>query len=222
MTLRRVKEIVLAGVSITFRFLKPVGQVGRKSEFGRWIELLSSLQENIVIVEIGTWNGRGTSKQIATGVMKRSDPSVEVKVVGFEIDFDKFRSARKYLAKYRFFHVIHGSIITEEQLDRSNLSGDEINWLNQDVAKMQNAPYALNLVPESIDLLILDGGEFSTYSEFRLLESRITNWVLLDDTHMRKCRRLFTELSESSQYLLVGFSTERNGTAVFKKITALD
>jgi hypothetical protein len=218
MTLRRVKEIVLAGVSISFRLLKPVGQVGRKSEFGRWIELLSSLKENTVIVEIGTWNGRGTSKQIASGVMRRSDPSVEVKVFGFEIDFEKFRSARKYLAKYKFFTVIHGSIIREEQLDRRNLSGNEMDWLNQDVEKMQKAPFALNLVPESIDLLILDGGEFSTYAEFRLLESRITNWVLLDDIHMRKCRNLFTELSESSQYLLVGFSSERNGTAVFKKL----
>lgn len=219
MTLRRVKEIVLAGVSMSFRLLKPVGQVGRNCEFGRWIELLSSLKENIVIVEIGTWNGRGTSKQIASGVLKRSDPSVEVKVFGFEIDFEKFRSARKYLAKYKFFNVIHGSIITEEQLDRSNLSGNEMDWLKQDVEKMHKAPFALNLVPESIDLLILDGGEFSTYAEFRLLESRITSWVLLDDIHMRKCRSLFTELSESSQYHLVGFSSERNGTAVFKKLS---
>jgi predicted O-methyltransferase YrrM len=218
MTLRRVKEIVLAVVSISFRFLRPVGQVGRKSEFGRWIELLSSLQENIIIVEIGTWNGRGTSRQIATGNLKRSDPSVEVKVFGFEIDFDRYQSARKYLARYRFFNVIHGSIITEEQLDRSNLSGDEVNWLNQDIAKMQKAPFALDLVPESIDLLILDGGEFSTYAEFHLLENRITNWVLLDDIYMRKCRSLFTELSESSQYLLVGLSSERNGTAVFRKL----
>jgi hypothetical protein len=104
------------------------------------------------------------------------------------------------------------------QLDTHDLMGNEAEWLQQDVVKMHKAPFTMNLVPKSIDLLILDGGEFSTYAEFHVLESRITNWVLLDDIRVRKCKRLFAELAKSDQYLLVGFSSERNGTAVFKKV----
>jgi len=217
MAFRRVKELVLAGISITTSFLRPTGQVGKESEFGRWIELLSSLHENNTIVEIGTWNGRGTSKQIVKGVLNRSTSSIDVNVFGFEIDHEKFSSARRYLSKYKFFNVIHGSIVTVEELDSHDLMGNEVDWLLQDVVKMQQSPLVLNLVPKSIDLLILDGGEFSTYAEFHVLESRIANWVLLDDIKMRKCKRLFSELTKSEKYLLVGFSSERNGTAVFKK-----
>jgi hypothetical protein len=217
MAFRRVKELVLAGISITTSFLRPTGQVGKNSEFGRWIELLSSLEENNTIVEIGTWNGRGTSKQIVNGVLNRSSSPIDVNVFGFEIDHEKFSSAQRYLSKYKFFNVIQGSIVTVEELDSHDLMGNEVDWLLQDVVKMQQSPLVLNLLPKSIDLLILDGGEFSTYAEFHLLESRITNWVLLDDIKMRKCRRLFSELSKSEKYLLVGLSSERNGTAVFKK-----
>lgn len=83
---------------------------------------------------------------------------------------------------------------------------------------MRMVPMSLDMVPDRIDLLILDGGEFSTFAEFKTLESRINNWVLLDDIQTRKCKRLFAELSNSVQYSLVGTSSERNGTAVFRKV----
>lgn len=98
MIFRRVKELALAGISVFIRIVKPVGQVDRMSEFGRWIELLSSLSENTTIVEIGTWNGRGTSKQIVNGVLSRRSPHNNVKVFGFEIDHKKFLSAQRFLA----------------------------------------------------------------------------------------------------------------------------
>ena len=65
-----------------------------------------------------------------------------------------------------------------------------------------------------IDLLILDGGEFSTYSEFQLLKSRVTKYVVLDDIFTRKCKKILQEVQSSNEFEVIYFSTERNGSAV--------
>jgi hypothetical protein len=82
---------------------------------------------------------------------------------------------------------------------------------------MKSCPNVIEILPNFIDLLLLDGGEFSTYSEFKALEDRLIGWVLLDDTNTRKCKKLFLELSESDSYNLIYSSDERNGVAVFRK-----
>ena len=211
------KYLVHFCLNLSRKFM-PEGQVGINSEFGRWITLLSSLKENLVIVEIGTWNGRGTSSRIVDGIKHRGKKSTIPQVIGFEIDHDRFIQAARHLKKSKYFKVIHGRLLDIEELDSSDLIGDEAVWFQQDVAKMRQVPLALDSVPESIDLLILDGGEFSTYAEFKILENRIAGWVLLDDIFMRKCRRIFAELTNSNQYTLVWSCSDRNGTAVFKKI----
>ena len=50
------------------------GQITHRDTVGKWIELLSSLDEVKSIVEIGTWSGRGSSQCIKRGVLSRRVP----------------------------------------------------------------------------------------------------------------------------------------------------
>jgi len=202
---------------VFFRFN---GQIDERSEIGRWIRMLSALEENASIVEIGTWNGRGSSRMIALGVKQKLDTNPQLKgfcnVTGFEIHKAMVRKSEKFLARYKFFNLVYGSIVRAEELDDHNLTSEEQIWLQQDIQRMNLAPFVEDLLPSSIDLLILDGGEFSTYAEFGKLEHRALRWIILDDTKTRKCQKIIEYIKSNSRYVVVSESSERNGTAVIR------
>lgn len=113
--------------------------------------------------------------------------------------------------------MIHGSIVDQHELDVEDLLGDEKEWIRQDIEMMKSCRNVLSDLPLHFDLVILDGGEFSTYAEFKKLEGRISRYLILDDTETRKCRRILKEIELSDKYEVIFQSSERNGTAVILK-----
>jgi hypothetical protein len=170
-----------------------------------------------VIVEIGVWNGRGSSNIVCRGLESNLNKYRDIVVFGLEISLDQHRIASRALRRYPFYKLIHGKIVEDYQLDHSGLNFNEEKWIIEDIKNMKSCPNVIEILPNFIDFLLLDGGEFSTYSEFKALEDRLIGWVLLDDTNTRKCKKLFLELSESDSYNLIYSSNERNGVAVFRK-----
>jgi hypothetical protein len=69
-------------------------------------------------------------------------------------------------------------------------------------------------LPETIDLLILDGGEFTSEQEFRLLAPR-SRHIIMDDTcrnYSRKFCRIRDEiLATGPQKVVVDAIDDRNG-----------
>jgi len=195
------------------------GQVKNNHEIGKWISFLSSLSNVNTIVEVGTWNGRGSSKSIVRGVKSRSKSErLTIRVIGYEINPKMVKSARKALKRYEFFQVIFGSIVATEDLNRANLTETEELWISQDEAWIKNSPNVLSTVPQDIDLLILDGGEFSTWAEFNILKNRVNGWIILDDTKTRKCSEILQSVEHERLFQLIYLSDERHGTAVLKKL----
>lgn len=192
------------------------GQISDGSEIGRWIALLSSLTEIKMIVEIGAWNGRGSSRMILKGV--QSKPRESTNIIGLEANPLFFKKAKRYLSRFPNYQLLYGAVVQPSELDDYELNIDEISWFQNDLKDLISAPYILELLPNSIDLLILDGGEFSTYGEYVKLQSRVTGWIILDDIYTRKCRRIMSSLSDQSEWALVFESRERNGTAVLKRV----
>jgi hypothetical protein len=189
------------------------GQISDRHEVGRWIKFLASLEDNSVILEIGTWNGLGTSKVIAQGVNQRANQE-KVQVFGLEANQKLFKKAKLNLKGYVFYSVIWGTIVTIDQLDSNNLSKVEEEWLKQDTEDLLDTPFVLEKIPSEIDLLILDGGEFSTYAEYDILKNRVSKWLVLDDTNTRKCKRILQEVNADDFFTVIWKSDERNGTAV--------
>ncbi len=190
------------------------GQISSTNEIGRWIYFISSLNQTKTILEIGTWNGKGSSRLIAQGVVRRGgEPPT---VLGFEINPRMVAKAKKSLRKYPFFQVVWGSLVRVDDLLSHDLQNQEQAWLQQDRKWISAAPELTKLIPEEINFCILDGGEFSTYPEFVLLEQKINGYLLLDDTETRKCSRIMHELESSDRFKLIWSSSERNGAALFK------
>ncbi len=193
------------------------GQIHPKSELGRWINLISSLDEVVTIVEIGCWNGKGSSRRIIEGA-KLSSKFSDKQIIGLEANLEMYNNAKRNLKRFPNYLVLWGSIVNVDQLNDADLASQEIEWLNADIQMIRSSPNVLSQIPTRIDLLILDGGEFASYSEFKLLYSRIKGWIILDDTLVRKNRKVLSELLNDADFNLIRRSEGRNGFAIFYKV----
>ena len=195
-----------------------MGQINGKTELGAWITMLSSLRDVRTIVDVGTWSGAGSTLRVAKGVQKKlPEDRRGTKVLGFEIDEVMVAKAKRTLKRFDFVQVVYGSLVNSEKLDRDFLTSAESSWLKADLEKMARAPIVIERVPEFVDLLILDGGEFSSQAEFFALRERIKGWVVLDDIRTRKNKKVFGLLFKDDSFSLVWATDERNGAAIFRR-----
>jgi len=204
------------------------GQINRGSSLGEIIYNFC-LQEDIkTIVEIGTWNGMGSTKCIYDAVSVKNDKYM-VYTLECNEDFYKICLENyKNLPKLDDFNFILGTIIDpEENIDPISNFDDKFftqcsrefqsTWRNEDIENCKKVKNVMNLIPEKIDLLILDGGEFSGLSEYRRLKDR-TTYFILDDTNSIKNNEVAKIMRDSDEFDILHDSNDRNGYLVSKKI----
>ena len=195
------------------------GQINRGSNLGEEIFNLSRRNNVKTIVEIGTWNGMGSTKCIYDAV-KGTDKLV----YSLECNKDRYEEATKNLRSLGKlpvnFNLLHGSIVNVDELvPIFNSLKNEVfkDWLKVDINWVKKTPNVFNKLPEMIDLCVIDGGEFSGYLEFMKLWKR--SWIMvLDDISgfKHKKTREFI-LSNPDKFEVVNLNEkERNGFLICK------
>jgi hypothetical protein len=207
------------------------GQINRGTVTGEFIYNCCLKEGITTIVEIGTWNGQGSTKCIADAILNRFDDS---HLVSLESNQEMYKKAVEFWQQYFLntnshlknkVNLLYGSIVglkdlipLEEVRTYPDYSKDWEKWYKEDIENLKKSPNILNVIPNQIDLLLLDGGEFSTLAEFNILKNR-SRYILLDDTRTTKCRKV-TEYLKNDQNYDVVFDNQhdgRNGFTGFKK-----
>jgi hypothetical protein len=196
------------------------GQILENSLFDDFINKTIEEYSPKNIVEIGTWRGLGSTKRIIDAIINNDLDSNFISLETNKVFYDE---AKQNLKEYiNYVNLIYGRII--EIIDVKNfvlsqqLNHQEQGWLNEDIANFAMAPNVLSSIPEEIDFLLLDGGEFSTYSEWLKLKDR-SKIIALDDTNTTKCRKIKQEIlsEKNSTYDIIIDSNDRNGFMFLKK-----
>lgn len=189
------------------------GQITPNSRFGKWIRLTVRHRSVRTIVEIGTWNGLGSTAIIAGAIEGKPEKAAW----SLESNQAMFKEALRNLGPQTGLKLVHGRLVSEADLDSEGLTELEQGWFAQDVVNLRDAPIASDQIPGKIDVLLLDGGEFSTWAEFVALKDRATGFILLDDTRVRKNRRVNCSLRSDPDWLLLASGRLRNGWAVWAR-----
>lgn len=191
---------------------KKSGQIHGDGSLGRWLAATASDPAVSTIVEIGAWEGNGSTRVLREATQVRLDV---VSIVSLETSLPRFIRAQRRNQRYPHVKLIWGTVVAVDDLDTQDLSRDEGEWLRDDIVALKKCPNVLHELPQDIDLLLLDGGEFSTKAEFDLLSPRCTKWVVLDDTKTRKCSLIAANIrSGSTPFVPVVESDDRNGFMV--------
>ena len=91
-------------------------------------------------------------------------------------------------------------------------------FFNHDYGAYGKCTNKLHLLEDlEIDVLLLDGGEFSTYAEFEILKDR-AKIIILDDTTELKTKHVHAALISDSDWDCLLESSERHGYSMHRRI----
>lgn len=202
------------------------GQINRGSKLGEIIYNFCKKDNINTIFEIGTWNGLGTTKCIFDAIIDSGKKNYFVQSLESNEIF--YNQAINNLPKLENFNLILGRIVEIKEILNVDSMGIEFfgkvpyndltKWRNEDIENYNKIPNVLNMIPQKIDLAILDGGEFSSFSEFEKIKDR-TEYFILDDTNMMKNFKVREIIKNDDNYEIIHDEpSDRNGFLVAKKI----
>jgi hypothetical protein len=219
-------RIIMAAKAVTRILTRGSGQLNRDTFLGEKIYRLSRIKDFRNFVEIGTWNGQGSTKCFMDALLFRHDDS---RLYSLESNEPFHEMAKKYwravLSTPRGkekLSLIYGRIIEISELlpcdkisrEKNETPADYSRWRKEDILDYGTSPNVIDRLPDRIDVLLLDGGEFSTYAEFQKLKGK-TSVILLDDTKSMKCKRVREELLQDVTWRIVyDLPEEKNGSCI--------
>lgn len=192
------------------------GQINRGSRFGEIIYNYASNPQYRKFLEIGTWNGQGSTRCFIDALLNRKDDYLFVSIEAAENFYQQAYEFNKNVLSDKI-KILHGRIVEEEELIHRNISDHRKEWLADDINNYNKCNNIWNIIDDYYDVVLLDGGEFSTFSEFTKLKDK-TKIFLLDDVREIKNTDVVAYLIASPDWEEVLSANERNGFSVFKRV----
>jgi len=212
--------------------MSPVGQITPDSPFGQWLQRLAGHPGVQTILDIGTWNGMGSTKCLVQGIGRRHDSSQCV-VLSVEANPIMYRVALENWASLDCSGNSPLAIgskqlrITKGRIAKTMMAADEVLshplypevaehyrlWYEQDVKDFSEAP--LLRLPPRIDLAVLDGGEFA--DDWTEVAARRPLFIALDDTKVMKNYKAVRALESDPAYRRLAAGEDRNGWAIYER-----
>ncbi len=188
----RLKKNIKNYISSKQKAKNAPGLIRRDTESGKLIEKVIIENSLINILDIGTWNGLGSTKALIEILQENFE---KYSLVSIETDKIFYQQALKNLQHVMnsSIQLLLGRIIEIEDLPKSNeidfeaagLIPDNVEWLIQDIRRYKKVENIFDKLPTKFDFILFDGGEFSNYSEFLKLY-KTTKYFGLDDTNTYK------------------------------------
>jgi hypothetical protein len=203
-------------------FKNNVGQHSLDSPLGKYIYEYASNHEFKTYLEIGTWNGLGSTKCFVEAFRNRTE--TDYRFYSLECNTEKHNVAKDLYKDVPGVNILNEVLLTEMPNDIYHVFPLLLNnytlqfYNNNDFGNMKDKPLFLDRsdIPEVFDVILLDGGEFTTYYEFQLLKNRC-RVMLLDDTNGCKCKHIVTEMKENpDQWEIIVENLDDTGFVVAK------
>jgi hypothetical protein len=197
------------------------GQINLGTTAGDMIFQIAKRSDINSIVEIGTWNGLGSTMCVIEAIKESKNKNF----TSLELYPEMYELAKQNLgSNLQFVNLLNGRIIEYDEVfwfDHSIINFDDDGharlYYNTDLEHLKSANNVLDKFPEKIDFLILDGGEYTTFPEWQKLKSR-TKIVALDDSNILKTSKIREQLINDDEYIKIFDDlTYRNGFTVFEK-----
>lgn len=212
-----------------FKHVIGVGQINMQSEFGKQIYQIASNSNFKTYLEIGTWNGEGSTVCLMNGLMEREDDS---RLYSIELMPEMFAKAKlfwSWLSKSKYAHqltLLNGKIIDQGMMSRAEVENhpafEKVKkhyqlYYQSDIDTFNSAQNIADKLPNNLDVVLLDGGEFCSNAEFNyLLENHSPKVFILDDTSIIKCASARQTLLDSEDWVcLYDKPNIRHGASIF-------
>ena len=204
-----------------------MGEINSTDKFGRAIIDIVGEYNLQRVLEIGSWDGTGSTQCFIQGMKDLENPDLTC----IEVKQDRYKQLVENTKLYPWVKCINQTTISLKALidnDFEALWSSPYNhiqsektlaesWYKEDVDSIAQCPAGFLETDNTFyDGILIDGSEFFGYSEFLLVRDRC-NVLFLDDYYSAfKTRRAVEELNKDSKWkCIAGDKHTRNGFAVF-------
>lgn len=216
-----------------------MAEVTLADEFGKGISQVIQDYNCRHNLEIGSWDGQGSTTCILDGMLKINATKDDASLDCIEINRERFIDLSVLISKFPFVTAYNMSSINKESFlpksfdevwlsEFNNLERGVgnyqrelvIQWYEQDTEKLNSIGFLNSTHRRKMyDAVLIDGSEFMGYSEFTLLKDSARCFMLDDVFSAYKCSQAYNELLNSKDWKLYkeGRSV-RNGFAIFTKV----
>ena len=198
--------------------IKNDGQIKFDSPMGKIIAEYANDTRFTRFLEIGTWNGGGSTYCFAKGFENRKET---FQFVSLEINEILFEKAKEKYQNIPYVNLYKARILKDEELPPNSVFFNvfpKLNneWLKDDMINFFDTSY-FDIEQFNPEIVLLDGSEYLTYFEYKKLEST-TKVFILDDINNEKCKKIVEELENNNKWNKKFYEQdERNGWAVFER-----
>jgi len=210
-----------------------MGEINIHDEFGSQIIKTVEKYNLNTILEIGSWDGTGSTSCFIHALEKFTGAK---KLTCLEVNKDRYNQLVDNTKQYDWVECHNNTSISYDQLiekDFNNIWHSEYNgilislqpatkiqaegWFNEDVENLKKFNQAFLVDNTSFyDGVLIDGGEFFGYSEYKILKDR-TNVLFLDDYfYAYKTNQAARELLQDEEWITISSNRNvRNGYTIF-------
>ena len=205
------------------------GQINMDTELGTAIYNIIKNNDDINnILEVGTWNGQGTTVCIMNGIIDKKN----AKLYSIEANAGEVNRARIFWNDKDLdnkLNIIHGKLHMCEMpnldyLYKNNFirKGLELCHYNPE-KKLLNDPniplLKLDNYFNKLDMVIIDGGEYTSEGDFDVVMKYNPIYIVLDDTRVYKCNKIrLNLLNDPNWKCIYDNQKNRHGESIFQKI----
>ena len=212
-----------------------MGEITKADAFGAAIARIVGEREYRFNLELGSWDGTGSTMCFVDGMIGMFGKKLLQCV---EIDRDRFKTLELNTAPFpwvkaynvstigkkdflpKSFDEIWNSPHNNNRLGRQEFPRDLVEtWYNADLPRLGGEGFLTSAdVLPFYDAVLIDGSEFTGYSEFALLRDKTKCFFLDDVFHAYKCAQIYNELSVHPAWRLLEEGKDlRNGYAIFER-----
>jgi len=178
-----------------------------------------------VAVDIGTFTGMGSLRAMINGFLHKDRKDCTI----FSFESNKERAVEA-LQRYKrspfdmsFLQVHIGKISKDgflpmnQALSHPNYIGIKglLGFYPEEKEVYDAAEYVGNVLPDSIDLVCMDGGEFSSPGDWDTIKIKNPKLIVLDDIFVFKNYFVHEELTKNKDYTCIFSAPIRNGISIF-------
>lgn len=199
-----------------------MGQITLATNFGKALKELAADPRFKIFVEIGTWDGEGSTKCLVEGLESRAPEDASgAGIFSFETNKMLWMVASRYWQDrnppLRILWARLGErMMSEEKVRAHHLFSkieDHFNlYYKSDKDDFTKAP---RIRMRKCDVAVLDGGEFCGEGDWDAIRALKPKVVALDDIHVMKNADLYDLLGKAGWIQKFG-TPERNGAAIME------
>lgn len=205
-----------------------MGDFAENHEFFINLILAGVNPEFKTFLEVGTGTGMGTTRALVNGILQRTEQNA--RMYSFDINEPALHKARYQYINNRkwvsasFLQFIWGRLNKTDFMVREDLAEMPNPYQIRQIYDVSydrehhlwlKAPFVT--LSEKFDVIVLDGGDFSSVGDYATLKNLEPKMWFLADINLCKNKAAFAELSASSKYEMVRKFEDGRGSAIFKQ-----